>query len=185
MSESVCPPWVGFLLASPLRKLAHDPVAILSPYVHEGMTVLDLGSAMGFFSLPLAHLVGESGRVICVDLQEKMLASLKKRASREGLLSRIETRVCRADSLGLADLGGGADFALAFAVVHEVPEAKRFFGEIYSALKSDGTFLFSEPRGHVKRDAFDRSVFLARSVGFSVKGEPKIRRSHSVLMARS
>ncbi|HUI63564.1 MAG TPA: methyltransferase domain-containing protein [Bacteroidota bacterium] len=185
MSERVCPPWVGVLLASPLRKLAQDPVAILSPYVQEGMTALDIGSAMGFFSLPLARLVGESGRVICVDLQEKMLASLEKRASREGLLSRIETRLCRADSLGLKDLGAVADFALAFAVVHEVPEPKHLFGEIHSALKLNGTFLFCEPRGHVNREAFDGSVFLARSVGFSVRGEPKIRRSHSALMAKS
>lgn len=185
MSEKVCPPWVGFLLASPLRKLAQDPVAILSPYVREGMTVLDVGSAMGFFSLPLAQLVGQSGRVLCVDLQEKMLASLKRRAAREGLLSRIEARLCSAESLALDDLAAQVDFALAFALVHEVPDPKALFAQVYRALKPGGTLLFSEPTGHVTREGFDGSVFLARSVGFSVTEEPKIRRSHSAVMVKS
>ena len=49
MAEHVCPVWVGYLLASPVRKLFDNPEKVLAPYVKEGMTVLDVGSAMGFF----------------------------------------------------------------------------------------------------------------------------------------
>ena len=52
MAEDVCPVWVAYLLASPLRKLLQNPERILAPCVHEGMTVVDIGCAMGFFSLP-------------------------------------------------------------------------------------------------------------------------------------
>jgi len=51
MAEHRCPVWVGYFLASGLRKLLQNPVKILSPYVKRNMTVLDIGCAMGFFSL--------------------------------------------------------------------------------------------------------------------------------------
>ena len=70
----VCPWWVGYLIASPLRKLGENPDTILAPLVEPGMTTVDIGCAMGFFSLPLARMVGGSGRVVCVDVQERMLA---------------------------------------------------------------------------------------------------------------
>jgi len=83
MALRVCPWWIGYLLASPLRRrLGQDPVKILSPYVREGMTVLEPGPGMGFFTIPLARLVGPSGRVIAVDLQPKMIESLKRRAAK-------------------------------------------------------------------------------------------------------
>ena len=73
MAERVCPLWVGYLLASPIRKLLQNPKKILSPYIEEDMKVLDIGCAMGFFSIPLARLIGSNGKVICVDMQKKMI----------------------------------------------------------------------------------------------------------------
>jgi hypothetical protein len=55
MSARVCPWWLGWLLASPIRKLRHDPARILAPHVREGMTVLEPGPGMGFFTLELAR----------------------------------------------------------------------------------------------------------------------------------
>ena len=112
-----------------------NPKKILSPYVEEGMKVLDIGCAMGFFSLPLAEMVSPNGKVICVDIQAKMIESLGKRARKAGLSERIETHLCRGNSLGLDDLQGQIDFALASAVVHEVPNAADFFAEIHGTLK--------------------------------------------------
>ncbi|MBU1207873.1 MAG: hypothetical protein KKH04_13245 [Proteobacteria bacterium] len=54
MAEHVCPVWVGYLLASPLRKLFQNPKKILEPYVQKDMKVLDVGPGMGFFTLPLS-----------------------------------------------------------------------------------------------------------------------------------
>jgi len=55
-----------------MRRLFQDPETILSPYIKSGMKVLEVGPGMGFFSLPMARLIGETGRIYCVDLQEKM-----------------------------------------------------------------------------------------------------------------
>lgn len=181
MAEGPCPVWAGHLLANPLRKLFHNPRRILAPYVREAMTALDAGSAMGFFSLPLAQMVGGKGRVVCVDMQAKMLEALERRARRAGLADRIETRVCAADALGLDDLVEAADFALAFAVVHEVPDAGRFFAEIYGAVKRGGRFLFAEPKGHVSLEDFETSVSRAVDQGFTVAER---LRSHAILLVK-
>ncbi len=184
MSEHVCPPWVGYLLLSPLRKLVTDPDRILGPHVRPGMRVLDAGTAMGFFSLPLARLVGPSGHVVCVDLQDKMIAKLKARAGNADLESRMEFRTCPPASLAIDDLAGSLDFALAVAVVHEVPDPRRFFTEVFSALKQGGSLLFSEPAGHVTLDDFAASLSLARAVGFQIRDARKVFRNHSALLVK-
>jgi ubiquinone/menaquinone biosynthesis C-methylase UbiE len=184
MSQRVCPWWLGYLLVNPLRKLYYNPENVLKPYIHEGMTVLEVGSGMGFFTLPMARLVGESGHVVCVDLQEKMIRTLKKRAARAGLIDRIELRVCTPTSLGIDDLAQKIDFALLFAVVHEVPDAERFLSEIQRSLRKGGLLLFSEPAGHVSREAFGGTLAIAQLLGFRIADSPKIRRDYSSLWVK-
>lgn len=67
--QRVCPWWLAYTFDHALRRLIHRPEVILAGLVRPGQTVLDLGCGMGFFSLAMARLVGEQGRVICVDLQ--------------------------------------------------------------------------------------------------------------------
>lgn len=180
----MCPWYIGYLLASPFRRLFQHPENILNPYVKAGMTVLEIGPGMGFFSLPLAKLVGESGQVICVELQERMLNSLRKRADKAGLLWRIDTRLCTQDSLKIEDLTGKIDFALAFAVVHEIPDPKNFFVEIFNSLKKGGIVLVSEPTGHVTKEEFDETLSLAVAAGFTQVDTLIIKRSHAVLLKK-
>ena len=184
MAEFVCPWWLGYALASPLRRIAQDPAGILYPYVRRGMVVLEPGPGMGFFTQELAWMVGAEGKVIAVDLQAKMLKALKARLERAGLGERIETRVVTPESLGTADLAGTVDFALAFAMVHEVPDQQRFLGEIYAALKPEGRLLLSEPRVHVSKRAFEATLDRAQIAGFTVAERPKIRWSLSAVLQK-
>jgi ubiquinone/menaquinone biosynthesis C-methylase UbiE len=184
MAEHLCPLWVGYLLASPVRKLLQNPGRILGPYVNEGMNVLDVGCAMGFFSLPLARMVGSGGKVICVDIQERMLRSLEKRAQKAGLSGRIETRVCNGDSLGLGNIKETIDFALAFAVVHELSDPAGFFSEIHGAMKPAGRLLAAEPRGRVTEKDFDRTISVAEQNGFIVTDRPRIRSSRAAVLEK-
>jgi SAM-dependent methyltransferase len=185
MAHRVCPWWIGYLLASPLRHwLGQDPVEILSPYVREGMTVLEPGPGMGFFTIPLAHLVGPSGRVIAIDMQPKMIEGLKRRAAKASVLDRIDARVTSAETMGISDLQGKVDFVLAFAMVHEFPDAAKFFAEAAQALKPGGTLLLAEPRGHVSDEAFDRELAAAAAVGLGSSARPVISRSHASLLRK-
>lgn len=183
--QRVCPVWMGRFLASPLRKLVQNPRTILVPHITPTMCVMDVGSAMGYFSLPIAELVGPGGRVICVDLQQGMLDALKCRARRANLDDRIETRLCTLESLAVADLAGRIDFALAFAMVHEVGDPGRLFADIHAALKPAGRLLFAEPKGHVREPAFRNSVAAAETQGFRSVDILRIAGSHAVLLERS
>jgi SAM-dependent methyltransferase len=179
-----CPWWIGYLLASPVRKLWQDPGSILAPYVAEGMVVLEPGPGMGFFTLELARLVGPRGRVVAVDVQARMLLGLRRRAARRGLLERIETREVRGDDLPVADLAGQVDFCLAFAMVHEVPDAPLFFAGVARVLKGGARLLLAEPAGHVSAERFDETLGVAARAGFGVEGHPAIRSSHTALLVR-
>lgn len=184
MSQRVCPWWMGYLLACPVRRWVEDPRAILRPYVREGMTVFEPGPGMGFFTLELARMVGNSGRVIAVDVQARMIAGLKRRAAKAGLQDRIEARVAAGDSMGVSDLAGKADFTLAFAMVHEVPSASRFFSEVAEVSKPGATLLLAEPRGHVTEQEFEAELGDAAKAGFAVVERPSIRRSHAALLSK-
>ncbi len=156
MTHRVCPWWLGYWLICPVRLFWQSPREILAPYVHEGMTVLEPGPGMGYFTLELARLVGASGRVIAVDVQPKMIERLKRRATQAGLLDRLDARVAPAESMGIADLDGSVDFTLAFAMVHEFPDAGRFFAEVAAASKDGASLLLAEPSGHVKSASIRR-----------------------------
>ena len=178
----VCPWWLCFTFDNPLRKLLHNPEAILSPYVRLGSTVIDIGPGMGYFSIPLARLVGPAGRVIAIDVQAKMLAALTGRAARSGIAERIQTYLASPDSLGNHPK---ADFVMAFWMVHEVPDQRTFLKEILGFLKPEGLFLLVEPIFHVSKKSFLRTVETANEIGFIAKDRPKIRLSHSALLTRN
>ncbi len=184
MAHRVCPWWVGYFLASPVRRWLQDPGDIVGPFVSEGMVVLEPGPGMGFFTLELARRVGAKGLVIAVDVQSKMLKVLKKRATKAGLAERIDARVCTELHLGIEDYDGRVDFALAFAMVHEVPDPAALFQDIHAALKPGGKLLFAEPSGHVHAKDFEANLDRGRKAGFLVEPGPAIQRFRSVLLRR-
>jgi ubiquinone/menaquinone biosynthesis C-methylase UbiE len=184
MAHGVCPWWVGYLLASRVRRWLQDPGAIVGPFVSDGMLVLEPGPGMGFFTLELARRVGPKGRVTAVEVQPTMLAGLKKRAAKAGLTDRIDARLCNKDGLGIDDLAGHVDFALAFAMVHEVPNPDGLFADLHRALKPGGKLLVAEPAGRVRADAFEASLERARGAGFLIEKRPPIRRFHAAVLQR-
>ncbi len=184
MAKQVCPWWLGYFLISPVRRWLHDPGRILQPFVEEGMLVVEPGCGMGYFTLELARLVGPRGKVVAVDLQEKMLSRLLRRLDRAGLAAQVEIRLATPQSLMLDDLAGRADFALAFAIVHEMPDGNFFYSEMHRVLRTGGRLLVAEPRGHVTQDAFRESMEAACRLGFLLSEEPVIKGSRSAVLER-
>jgi ubiquinone/menaquinone biosynthesis C-methylase UbiE len=184
MAERICPWWLGYFLASPVRKLWQNPGHILKPYVREGMTVLEPGPGMGFFTLELARLSGSSGKVVAVDVQPRMLQNLKRRLAKRGLSQRVETRLANANSMGIADLSGRIDFALAFAVVHEFPDVAEFFAQVSSTMKPGAKCLLAEPRGHVQDVQFAGELEAAARRGLRVVEHPAIPSSHAAILQK-
>ena len=176
----VCPWWLAYTFDNPLRRLIHNPAKILAGLVKDGDAVLDLGCGMGYFSIGMARLVGDSGRVISVDLQAEMLDRVRTRAEQQNLISRIQLHQCQPDRIGLSE---PVDFALAFWMVHEVPNRRSFLAEVRNLLKPEARFLVVEPKLHVSAADLQHTVELAGSVGLHPLAKPKVGISRSVLFA--
>lgn len=178
----VCPWWMGYCLGSWLRGMMQRPELILGPYVHAGQAVADIGCGPGLFAVAMAKMVGPAGRVIAIDLQPQMLAMVRRRAEREGVAERIVLRQCQQHTLGPLEK---LDFALAMAMVHEVPDRDRLLREVAAALMPGGLLLVCEPKMHVWQANFDKTVRLALCAGLEPSDGPPVHMSRSVIFRKS
>ena len=181
-NNRVCPVERAGSLDNRIRRWLQNPRKILGPYIEKGMTVLDIGCGPGFFSIDMAQMVGESGRVIAADLQEGMLRKLRDKIEGTELKERITLHKCEENKIGVSD---SVDFVLSFYMVHEVPDVADFFYEISIILKPDGLFFIVEPPFHVSAAAFEETVGKALDVGFTVAGRPKVLFSRTVILKKS
>lgn len=179
--EHVCPWWLAYTFDNPLRRILHDPYAMLAPYVRDGMTVADLGCGMGYFSVAMAEMVGENGSVIAVDIQQEMLDVLQKRAEKSGAAGKIRRVLAEKNDIGIREQ---VDFALAFWMVHETGNIPRFLEQAASILKHQGSLFIAEPRVHVSRSAFEKTLEYAREAGFTVMPGTKVRISRSAELVK-
>ncbi len=182
MAAHVCPWWsVPFTIDPPFRRFLHDQQKIVGPYVKPGMIVMDVGCGVGYFSIPMATMAGEKGKVIAVDLQQQMLDMLRRRAGKAGVADRIEMHKCEQGRLGIDTV---ADFALVFAMLHEVPDQRRLLGEIHGCLKHGGKLLLAEPPIHVSSKRFANEVATAEETGFTMVERPRLRWCHAMVFVK-
>lgn len=160
-----CPLWMHWLLASPLRRLIDSPEALLGPHVAPGMTVLEPGCGYGYFSLPLARMVGPEGKVLCVDVEPAPVARLLARAERAGLAARIAASVCSPTDLGLGAHAGQVDLAAVIYAMHELEDLPGFLRQVTTLLKPRGRMLVLEPKGHVTAAQFGAQLDACRRAG--------------------
>ena len=176
----VCPVELAGGLEGKLRRWLQNPERILSPYVKEGMKVLDLGCGPGFFSIAMAQLVGPTGRVIAADLQEGMLEKLRLKIRGSGLEQRITTVKCDKAEINVREC---VDFILTFYMVHEVPDKVSLFRQLKAVLNATGKLLLVEPKlFHVSRPEFERTTAVAAESGFRVLPGPRLGLSWSAVL---
>ena len=175
----VCPAEFAGSLDNSVRKLVHKPGRILEAYISKGMTTLDLGCGPGFFTIEMAKLVGETGKVIAADIQQGMLDKVAVKIRGTDLEHRIELHKCREDVIGISQK---VDFILAFWMVHEVPDQKRLFEEMRSVLSPGGRIWIIEPKIHVTEKAFQKMTGLLALTGLKIIEKPGIWLSRSVLL---
>jgi ubiquinone/menaquinone biosynthesis C-methylase UbiE len=166
-------------LDNALRRWLHDPRKILGSYVRPGMTAVDFGCGPGAFTLAMAELAGEAGKVYAVDLQPAMLDILRRKLAGNPLAPRIVLHEAKSDRIGLS---GPVDFILAFYVVHELPDPVRFFREAKSILKPGGMIYAIEPSFHVSKADFAATVEAAIAVGFKLHKTEKMRLSRAAIL---
>ncbi len=129
-------------LFSEKRLKTLKPAEMLSELnLKEGDIFIDIGAGNGFFSLPAAEIVGDSGKVYSVDVEIDMLLDLKHRAQQAGLTDRIE--ICKSEEND-ANLHQNADFMLFAYLFHEVEEKEKFLNNYFGFLKKGSRVVFIE-----------------------------------------
>ena len=181
MAEHVCPVWIGYLLSSPLRKLVHNPKKILGNYIEKEMVILDIGCGSGFFSKAMAEMISKRGKVIAADRQEGMLNLVEMKIQDNGLKNKIILHKCEEDKIGISE---PVDFVLAFYMVHEVPDQINFLKEIRSILKENSILFIVEPKGHVSKKDFKKTVENAIELGFKPIKKPRILLSRAMVLKK-
>jgi len=179
----VCPVELADSLDNRVRRWLQDPIKILTPYVSEGATALDIGCGPGFFTVALARLVGPAGKVVAADLQQGMLDKLAHKISGTDLAERIRLVKCERSDLCVTD---PVDFILTFYMVHEVPDQPGFFRQLFPLLRQNGRYLLVEPKlFHVSRSQFQETLRHAESAGFVPGPGPRLPLSWSAVLTRN
>ncbi|MBC8440740.1 MAG: class I SAM-dependent methyltransferase [Deltaproteobacteria bacterium] len=177
----VCSHSHSFFLDNFIRRILQNPKKIVGEYIRQGDTVIDLGCGPGFFSIDMAKMVGDTGKVYSVDLQKEMLDDVKIKAAKQNLSKQIVVHNCGQDKIGLNE-EVQADFILAFYMIHETPDPIAFAKQVKQLLKKGGKFLIVEPLFHVSKKKFLTICEDFKSIGFSVLDTPKKKGGRSLLL---
>ncbi|MBN1425448.1 methyltransferase domain-containing protein, partial [Candidatus Fermentibacteria bacterium] len=160
-----CPWWLRFLLENPfMNRVAGASTVIARLDLAPGMQVLDVGCGPGRLTLPLARQVAADGKVVAVDMQERMLAVLRERLAHQGI-TNVETILKGA---GQGDLGHEDTFdrAVLVTVLGEIRGREEALREIFCALKPGGILSVTEVLLDPDYQPASRVRRMAETAGF-------------------
>ena len=116
--------------------LFRDPYKVLNAAGFEaGQKVLEVGCGPGFFTIPAAKIVGESGSVYALDVNPLAMERVQRKIEKEGL-TNVKTILADAAETGLPE--ESFDLIFLFGFVHSVGDLENILTELHRLLKPAG-----------------------------------------------
>jgi len=133
-------PW----LDRPEREDEEQPAKVIEALELKGGEIIaDVGAGSGYFTFRLAPKVGDKGKILAVEIQDEMIAELKKRIDKNNV-TNVETVKCTESDPRLPE--AGVDIVLMVDVYHEIAFPWEVMTAIRKALKPGGRMVFIEYR---------------------------------------
>ncbi len=162
-----CPWWLSFLLENPYMEwIAGSPALIKRAKLKPGMCVLDVGCGPGRLTIPFARHVGPTGKVIALDIQEKMLQKLEKRIE-DNNLTNIKT-VLGGTGEGKIQEENSFDRTFLVTVLGEIPDKEKALKEIYNVLRPNGILSITEVLPDPDYQRSKTVLYLSNRAGFKL-----------------
>jgi ubiquinone/menaquinone biosynthesis C-methylase UbiE len=156
--------WRWILDNLPRRRVVHPLRSTVDGFhINRGRTVLELGPGPGYFTVEVARRLGPEGRLLCVDIQPKMIRALRRRLQREAVTNALPL-VGNALALPLADRS--VDGAFLVTVLGEVPDRLKALAELRRVLKLGGVLSITESLPDPDYQFPDVVRDLCRATGF-------------------
>lgn len=168
-NPSACPYGLRFFVSLPHPFITRGKLReILAP--EPGKRVLEVGPGAGYYALPVARWLEPGGTLDVLDVQQKMLDSVARRAAGAGITNIVPTQ---ADAQALPYPDASFDAAYLTLVLGEIPDQERALGELRRVLKPGGRLVVGEllgdphyvPFGALRERAEAAGLAFERRVG--------------------
>ena len=128
---------LGAVMESRFRYRFFGPTRILTGAdVQPGLTVLEIGCGTGYFTLPLARLLGDRGHLVAIDILAESVALVSRKVEEAGLTN---VQVMKADALDIGFDAETFDLVLLFGIIPApMLPLRRLIPEVHRLLKADG-----------------------------------------------
>lgn len=139
--------------------------------IKEGDTVVDLGSGAGIDCFLARELAGITGKVIGVDMTEKMVEKARKNSETAGY-NNVEFRLGEIENLPVSDKT--AQVVIGNGVMSLTPDKEKAFSEVYRILKHHGQLCISDimVRGNMPKEMrMEADLFMGCLAGSLQVGE--------------
>ena len=136
------PQFLANVIDNPLRRKIQPPKETgLRHGIKSGMNILEVGPGNGRYTVEAAKIVGPSGRITTIDIENKMIERVIKRMETESI-TNINAEVANVYKLPYQDCS--FDLIYMIAVFNEIPEQEKALTEFHRVLKPNGILVFSE-----------------------------------------
>jgi len=171
VSKTPEPGWAFKMMAlihdNPIRRILSNPYNTLKAAgLKHGQIVLEVGCGPGFFTIPAAKTVTDTGMVYALDIHPLAIKRVQEKITKEKI-TNVKTIHKSTTETGLPDQS--IDLVFLFGIIHRIDEVfKVILKELYRILRVDGIL-------SIQKSRFSEKLLIntLESKGFSYKGYKK------------